>query len=257
MTVVGGLDTPGLLIETSVEPGDIIDEPALRSSVAAQFVTAHDAVAELAAKDAVVGAIARRLPGVRVLLQPHLLHALVRSISAQQVNLAWATITRARLVELAGTRYAVGSHAAYAIDADRLAGTPVAALRALQLTTAKSEYIITAAQAVAGGVLDMSTLARADDDEVLERLTSLRGIGRWSAEWFLARSLGRPRLVGGDLGVRKAVGYAYGRNHIPSETETRSLTAHWGPAAAVAQQLVLEAHAAHARGDEVSVTRSP
>ncbi len=77
-----------------------------------------------------------------------------------------------------------------------------------------------------------------DDEQLIAHLTQLRGIGRWSAEWFLARTLGRPRVVAGDLGVRKAIGRLYGAG-MPSETETRRLTEHWGAAATVAQALAL------------------
>ncbi|CAN5817898.1 hypothetical protein BH24CHL6_BH24CHL6_01670 [soil metagenome] len=70
-------------------------------------------------------------------------------------------------------------------------------------------------------------------------MTQLPGIGRWSAEWFLARTLGRPRVVAGDLGVRKAVARLYGRAALPSEEEVRELTAHWGSAATLVQQLAL------------------
>jgi DNA-3-methyladenine glycosylase II len=138
MTADGDLDAPRLLVETPVEPGEPADETALRSAVAAQFVTANDAITDLAARDTAIGRLLARLPGIRVLLQPHLLHALVRSISAQQVNLAWATTTRARLVELVGTPHRFGSWTAYEMDAHRLAATPPAALRALQFTTAKA-----------------------------------------------------------------------------------------------------------------------
>jgi DNA-3-methyladenine glycosylase II len=68
----------------------------------------------------------------------------------------------------------------------------------------------------------------------------LRGIGEWSAEWTLARGLGRPRVVAGDLGVRKAVGKAYLDGRMPSPLEVRKLTAHWGQAATAAQALLLE-----------------
>jgi DNA-3-methyladenine glycosylase II len=69
----------------------------------------------------------------------------------------------------------------------------------------------------------------------------IRGIGRWSAEWVLARTLGRPRVVAGDLGVRKAVGLAYLGTTAPSEAEVRAATAHWGESAGVAQALLLHA----------------
>ena len=74
---------------------------------------------------------------------------------------------------------------------------------------------------------------------MIARLTALHGIGRWTAEWLLARTLGRPRVVAGDLGVRKSVGMAYFEDRMPSEAEVRQATAHWGEAAGVAQQLLL------------------
>lgn len=77
-----------------------------------------------------------------------------------------------------------------------------------------------------------------NDEQLIAHLTRLPGIGRWSAEWFLARTLGRPPVVAGDLGVRKAIGRLYDAG-MPSETETRLLTAHWGAAATLAQALAL------------------
>ena len=61
----------------------------------------------------------------------------------------------------------------------------------------------------------------------------------WTAEWILARTLGRPRVVAGDLGVRKAIGIAYRKGVMPSEHEVRDLTAHWHVSAAHAQALLL------------------
>jgi DNA-3-methyladenine glycosylase II len=127
-----------------------------------------------------------------------------------------------------------------ALEPDRLASTRVEDLRALQLTTRKSEYLIGLAQVVVSGTVDLETLQQATDDEVIERLTALRGLGRWTAEWFLARALGRPRVVAGDLGVRKAIGTVYFQGQMPSESQVRDCTAHWGAAAGVAQQLVLQ-----------------
>ena len=88
----------------------------------------------------------------------------------------------------------------------------------------------------------------------MARLVVFPGIGRWTAEWLLARTLGRPRVVAGDLGVRKAVGAAYLEGRMPSEAEVRAVTAHWGPAAGVAQQLLLHWLAAEATGTR-SATR--
>ena len=94
-------------------------------------------------------------------------------------------------------------------------------------------------KAASDGELKLASFADLDDAEVVERLVALPGVGRWTAEWFLARTLGRPVVVAGDLGVRKAVGVAYCEGRMPSEAEVRSATAHWGAAAGVAQQLLL------------------
>ena len=127
----------------------------------------------------------------------------------------------------------------WSLDAGRLAGAAVADLRELQFSTAKAVAVVAFAGAVAAGRVDLGELAGLEDEEVVERLVAFPGIGRWTAEWLLARTLGRPRVVAGDLGVRKAVGAAYLDGRMPSEAEVRAATAHWGPAAGVAQQLLL------------------
>ncbi len=190
--------------------------------------------------DSKIAELETHFRGLRPVLQAEPFTAIVRSITAQQVNLKWAATTRRRLAECYGRRYVLGSHEVIALEPERLATAKVEELRALQLTTRKSEYVIGLAQAVVAGTLNLETLPQATDDEVIERLTALRGLGRWTAEWFLARALGRPRVVAGDLGVRKAIGTLYFQGQMPSETEVRDCTAHWGAAAGVAQQLVLQ-----------------
>ncbi|MDE3078016.1 MAG: hypothetical protein KGJ86_21545, partial [Chloroflexota bacterium] len=91
------------------------------------------------------------------------------------------------------------------------------------------------------GTLDPAALTALPDAEVMRRLTAIYGIGRWSAEWYLARTLGRSVVVAGDLGVRKAVGAAYLDGALPSESAARAATAHWAGAAGAAQQLLLHA----------------
>ena len=207
---------------------------------AASFVAVDaGALATLIAADPAVAAADARFPGIRPLLSNDPLTALVRSISAQQVNLRWAAEIRRRLAVDFGTRHEIDGEAVISLDAAALAGASVERLRALQLTTAKAKSVIAVAQAVLDGGLALEELAALGDEAVIARLTALYGIGRWSAEWFLARSLGRPAVVAGDLGVRKAVGRAYFGGRMPSETEVRTATAHWGAAAGVAQQLLL------------------
>jgi len=236
-TVLGTVDAPALEVTVT----HATHAPAVEHAVRTMFVTAPGPLAELIAIDPVIARLEARYPGLRPVLQADFLTALIRAISAQQVNLQWATTTRRRLAEAFGCQHTLGSYQVFSLAAVRLAAVDVAALRALQLTTRKAEYIIALATAVATGTLDLAALRDQPDADVIACLTACRGLGRWTAEWFLARALGRPRVVAGDLGVRKAVGAAYCHGNLPSETEVRELTTHWGAAAGVAQQLLLHA----------------
>ncbi len=233
----GTLARPAIAV-TVERPEDL---PLVVEQVRRTFVPAPPEYGDLLATDPVIAGLEARYPGVRPARQFDLFGALVRGISAQQVNLRWAVTTRRRLAEAFGERHEVAGHVVYTLPAELLAAVHPAELRALQFTTRKAEYIVHAAQAVAEGRVTVEQLAALADDEVIARLTALRGIGRWTAEWILARTLGRPTVVAGDLGVRKAVGLAYCATPLPSEAEVRRATAHWGPSAGVAQQLLLHA----------------
>ena len=235
--VCGTVDAPA--VEVLVE--NHRHRAAVEQVVRSMFVTAPESLQLLSQTDATVARLAQRYRGVRPVLQADLFTALIRSISAQQVNLKWAVTTRQRLAEAFGRRHTVGAYEVYSLHADDLAPLDPAALRALQFTTRKAEYIVALARAVAGRLLDLEALRLCSDAEVIARLTALRGIGRWTAEWFLARALGRPCVAAGDLGVRKAIAAVYLHGRLPSESEVRELTAHWGPAAGVVQQLILHA----------------
>jgi DNA-3-methyladenine glycosylase II len=203
------------------------------------FVQAQVAMAGLVAVDPAVAAADAEFPGVRPLLTHDPLTALVRSISAQQVNLRWAAEVRRRLAQRFGVAHGLAGEVVFELDAAALSAATVEEMRALQLTTVKAKSVIAVANAALEGSLSPEELRRLDDEEVIAALTRIFGIGRWSAEWFLARTLGRPRVVAGDLGVRKAVGRAYFDGRMPTEPEVRAATEHWGAAAGVAQQLLL------------------
>jgi DNA-3-methyladenine glycosylase II len=240
VTTRGTVGKPRVAVATD-HAGDL---EAVTRLVQRTFVADDVALARLRAVDPVIAALDDRYPGLRPVRQFDLLGALVRSISAQQVNLEFATLTRRRLAEAFGQRYAVDGFQAWRLDAAVLAGLRVADLRALQFSNRKAEYIIGAAQAIAAGDLSLQWLEGLPDEEVISRLTALRGMGLWTAEWLLARTLGRPRVVAGDLGVRKAVGLLYRDGALPSEAAVREATAHWGAAAGIAQVFALQALAA-------------
>ena len=213
----------------------------VEAAVAATFLPGSPAWPALVAADPALARAEAAASGVRSLRYPDPLRALLRAVTAQQVNLTFATTLRRRLAEGYGVEHRVGEGVVRALDVERLAEAEVTDLRALQLSTAKATAVVGLAAASLRGALAVERFAGMTDAEVVADLTAHRGIGRWTADWFLVRVLARPVVVAGDLGVRKAVGAAYFEGRLPSEAEVREATAHWGEAAGVAQQVLLEA----------------
>jgi DNA-3-methyladenine glycosylase II len=171
-----------------------------------------EGVAQLEARDPVIGRLHQEA-GLPAFPAPTgtPFETLVLSITHQQLAGAAAAAIHRRLVDtLEGE-----------VTPDRLLAAPVVDLRAAGLSTRKVESLRDLATKVNDGSvhLDSRRLARESDDEIVERLSSVRGIGRWSAEMFLMFQLRRPDVWPvGDLGVRRGFGLAWG---IPTPTPRR------------------------------------
>ena len=236
-TACGGIGAPTF----NVVVDDALHVDRIRTEVATTFTDAPRGYAALLESDPVLKEFDSKFPGIRQIRQLDLFTALIRCISAQQVNLRWAVTTRRRLALTFGDCHVVDGTEVYSLDPRRIARVDPVEIRALQFTTSKSMSIVEVAQRLVEEGLTSEVLRDISDEEVIGRLTSIKGIGRWSAEWVMARTLGRPCVVAGDLGMRKAVGLAYLDNPLPLETEVREATAHWGESAGVAQALLLTA----------------
>jgi DNA-3-methyladenine glycosylase II len=100
---------------------------------------------------------------------------------------------------------------------ERVLATPVDALRAAGLSAAKATSIRDLAAKVADGTVPLDNLHRLRDDDVVARLVTVRGIGRWTAEMFLIFSLRRLDVWPvDDYGVRKGYARLYGLAELPS-----------------------------------------
>lgn len=185
----------------------------------------------MAKADPALAPLVAPLYGMRPTLAPTPLEMLVGSITAQQVNLSFAFACRARLVRRYGTPVPAGGGQVWAFpDAPALARASVRTLRALKYSTRKGEYIRDLAREVVAGRLDLDGLGACANADVITRLTALRGLGRWTADWFLARCCGRGDVCpAGDLAVRKAFDHYYGRGRTLSEPAIRRRARAWGP----------------------------
>jgi 3-methyladenine DNA glycosylase/8-oxoguanine DNA glycosylase len=185
-----------------VRPLDAVTRPSVEKLLGREFEL--DPFTAWAAGQPVLDELVPRLAGFRPPLVPDPFEALVTSITAQQVSLFSAFAIRNRLIE----RFGVRAEHAYAFpERETLARAREDELVALGFSRRKAEYVV----GLARGELDLDGLAALDDDEVRVRLTAVRGLGLWTAEWFLARHLARPRAwPAGDLALRRAADVLYG-----------------------------------------------
>ena len=185
-----------------VEPLDAETEPVVRKLLGFDFDLVS--FAAWAASEEKLAPLVVRFAGFRPSLSPDPFEALVTSITAQQVSLFAAVAIRNRLVERFGER--VGRVWAFPTR-ERLVQASEEELVSVGFSRRKAEYVV----GLARSDVDLAALELLRDEEVKAQLTALRGLGEWTADWFLARHLGRSRAwPAGDLALRKAVRALYG-----------------------------------------------
>ena len=160
-----------------------------------------------ASNDPVLTASIRAHYGLRPNLQIDPFEMLVASITAQQINLGFAYTVRGRLVAEYGEKLQVDGEEYYAFPTPEiLADLQPGDLLPLQFSRQKERYILNLAQAIRSGDIELDRLAEMNDASVQKNLTALVGIGRWTADWFLARYLGRGNAIAaGDLAVKRSI----------------------------------------------------
>jgi DNA-3-methyladenine glycosylase II len=206
-----------------VEPLDVDTEAVVRKVLGFEFDLV--AFSTWAAGEELLAPLVVRFAGFRPTLAPDPFEMLVGAITAQQVSLVAALAIRNRFVERLGER--VGRVWAFPLR-ERVAAGSEEELFSLGFSRRKAEYVI----GLARSDLDLGGLAFLPDEEVKEQLTALRGLGEWTADWFLARYLGRPRAwPAGDLALRKAVRALYGDVDVRAAGDRfepfQNLTAHY------------------------------
>ncbi len=114
--------------------------------------------------------------------------------------------------------------------ASEILATRKSKLRQVGLSGMKIEYLKDLAKHVNEGKLNMRSLSRMSDEDVISHLTQVKGIGRWTAEMFLIFSLGRQDIFPvGDLALRKGIQILFSLQEIPKQIEAEQLGQRWKP----------------------------
>ena len=190
----------------------------------------------LARKDELLAPLVPRFRGLRITASPTLFEALVSAVLSQQVNLTFAYSIKKALVESFGRKWRREGRTYYAFpEPRRFAAQSLETMRGFRLSNAKAGTLIRLGEAFTSDNR-LHGLAALSDEQVVERLTEIKGVGRWSAEIALMRGLARPdTFPAGDLGVVKYVAQGLlGRTSKATEAEMRAFAERWRPCRALA-----------------------
>lgn len=147
--------------------------------------------------------------------------ALLRAIVGQQLSTKAARTIYGRVLDLFDGSTPSPEQLLEADESD---------LRGAGLSGRKVEYIRDLASHVIAGELELDRLDQLPDEEVIEEIVAVRGLGVWTAEMFLIFHLERPDVLsGGDLGIRKAVQIEYGLEEMPPPAKVLEIGEPWRP----------------------------
>jgi DNA-3-methyladenine glycosylase II len=158
-------------------------------------------------------------------LRPDRFGTLVRAIIGQQISSKAAASIDARVRELAGEPH----------EPEALLRAGEAGLRGCGLSGVKARYVLNLAQAARDGTVPLDEVHAWEDEAIVAALTSIKGIGPWTAEMFLIVALGRPDVLSvGDLGIRAGLKGFHGLEELPNPKVCRELAETWRPYRTVA-----------------------
>ena len=181
-----------------------------------------EAVADLSARDEVFAGLVQRHGPMRygTVRSDERFEVLARAIAYQQLNGRAAGTIWARVLDAVGSR----------LEADAVLACDPAVLRSCGLSASKVAALTDLAAHEADGRLGLSSIARLDDDAVIERLVRVRGIGPWTAQMFLLSALRRPDVwPTGDYGVRVGFGRAWLGGRTPDASELATMGERFRP----------------------------
>lgn len=179
---------------------------------------------ELSAKDPIMQSLITTYPNVHLESQNNALLTLARSIVGQQISVKAASSIWAKLENCLGQ-----------ILAENIEKAPVEILRTCGLSERKVLYLKDLARFSLEGRLEINDWHDKDEETIINSLTLIKGIGRWTAEMFLIFCLQRPDVYPiDDIGIQKAIAKHYYDSLRPNLTQLHEIGALWQPWRSVA-----------------------
>jgi DNA-3-methyladenine glycosylase II len=184
-----------------------------------------EAIHHLKRSDPVLGEIIERIGDYRIEFRDPDFETLVKSITFQQLSGRVASVIFGRLATAVGGK----------VTPENVLKLRPSRMRALGFSTQKTAYIRDLARSARAGTVSFNDLLELSDDQVIERLTQVKGIGVWTVHMFLIFALRRTDVLPvGDLGIRAAIRKAYSLAELPTPAEMQAMAVKWKPYCTVA-----------------------
>jgi 3-methyladenine DNA glycosylase/8-oxoguanine DNA glycosylase len=185
----------------------------------------------LAASDPALGPVVTRFRGAKPPRFPTLFETLANAITCQQLSLTVGILLLNRLVDACGAAIPGRDPAVHAFPSpEDVAALVPETLRSMGFSRQKARALLELAGIVAGKRIDLDGIASLEDEEAVDRLRELRGVGRWTAEYVLLRGLGRIHVFpGDDVGARNHLQRWLGKRKTLDYEGVRSALSRWEP----------------------------
>ncbi len=244
------LDLGGKLVLASVRSTGTIDAPELALDLEGEDRTPEDVdrskervswllgvdqdlapFYDLGRADEAMAGLVERFYGLHLPHTATVFEALVLAVLGQQISTSVARIIRTLLIETFGPSGEFCGETYYAFPRpETIWASSPAELYTMKLTQRKSEYV----HGLAGSALDttigLENLGGLTDDEIVKKLTALRGVGLWTAQWTLIRAIGRPdALPLGDLALRRVVSRLFMDGAEVTDAQVEDIAQRWSP----------------------------
>jgi DNA-3-methyladenine glycosylase II len=185
----------------------------------------RQAINHLKRSDPVMRAIIERVGPCRMEFGPPEFHSLAEAIVYQQLNGRAAVTIFQRFTAVAGEP----------LTPEGILKLTEAQMRSVGLSKQKSSYLKDMAERTVRGELNFARLPQLTDDEVVEDLTQVKGVGVWTAQMFLMFTLRRPNVLPtGDYGIRMAIKKHYRKRKLPKPEQMEKIARPWEPYRSVA-----------------------
>jgi DNA-3-methyladenine glycosylase II len=186
------------------------------------------AARHLSETDPVLAGVIKNAPVPTLTPHTDYYKALVSSIIGQQLSVKAAATIRQRFIDLFGGTFP---------SPEQILTHDIEELRSVGLSRPKANYVQDLARHIVDGSVQFDTLDQLSNDEIITKLTAVKGIGEWTVHMFLLFCMGRlDVLPTGDLGIRSGIKKLYSLHDLPSPDEVRTVAAEnkWRPYESVA-----------------------